>query len=656
MYHVYVSDYRSSTIGTYQKQWDETWFISDPEVFVIRHLPMTIDNHVDKEKQYIKRPYEDVSTWDNDLYYNAIAVAAQIEPLSHADGVIEAIDGTVKLELTSPIPGRAAFYYSFLQTLNSQDITQHGLLYFYRGKLVCDIRLPKAGEYVLKIMLADEAMDEELDQSVMNLCYMFKIRGTGSMSHDPYPRESRWGPFPEMLASGCSILGYKGPVLKTKSGLIQVAIQLPVSAICPILMQLHDQFGNKQSNKCLYMERQGQRITVHVACPNKGQFVLAAHAKFQEGDTYSGIAKWLIVCDSPAANKDMFPEYSSVYAYGPLPGIIPLALQIISPLTSTITAKDGSATLTLKCERPLTIISKLLTSSGELYYKYLASINEETEDDKINIHLRIAEAGIYKLDLYAGEINKNTFPEVAHFLVKVEKDWTGPQFIEHKGLWGITSPNITLLKPRCSTVVAKNGETTIELQCKTDMEILHKLIDSNGTEYENASAAVYASWHDDNIISYNLRIPHAGMYKLEIFGGSKGHSSLQIVGNLLIQVDKGWKGDLFPDNTSMWGLSSFGNNMGVKVLHATGGLFTMSKPGTLSFQVECPSGIAVMLDLVSEDDEEDRFFPRVEDDIQETKVAIYDKGLYKIKLWGREHHAKQYNLFGTYLVVCGVKL
>ncbi len=534
-YHRYFSGEDST--NTYNKQWDETWFISNPEIFAVRHLPLTHAHQIDIKKQGIDIPYKDVTSWDSDLCYDAIAVACKLEPISYKKGVIVTHDNTAKLKFSSSIYGEAAFFYQSMEALSGKNVSNHVLLYSTSGRLVCDIRLPGAGDYILKIGLSDEAMNGKLRKNVRNMCYIFTIRGTGSESYEPYPKKQVWGPLPEMIVSGCRIVNYQGPVLTTKSGLVQVTIQLPVSGICPIWMQLHDKEGNAQSGQCVYVERQGQILTGHVACPRIGNFELSASAKFQKGNSYTPLARWMIVCESRAAEKDMFPDYSSPYPYGPHPNIIPLGLRVVSPLSSTILAKDGCATLLLMTERPLSIISKLFTSSGEVYDKYLSSINEETEGNKINIHLRIAKIGIYKLDIYAGENTCRTPQPVAYFLVRVERGWTGPQFIEHKGLWGITSPDISLSQPKCSTVIAKNGETVIELKCKGQMKLNHELKDLEGNIYDNKSSTVDVSWQEENLVSYRIKILDTGVYKLTLYGGNE--LLLRCVGNMMIRVDEG---------------------------------------------------------------------------------------------------------------------
>ena len=134
----------------------------------------------------------------------------------------------------------------------------------------------------------------------------------------------------------------------------------------------------------------------------------------------------------------LFPEHKGGI-WGPTEDIVKYKIKITEPKSSLIVSTDGTGTIGIQMDHPISIEHKLTTLANESYTKTESSVYADLDGNNVKFHLRIQDAGQYKMEIYCGEEESPPVDSVAAFLIQVKEGWQGDCFPPHAKLWGLTA-------------------------------------------------------------------------------------------------------------------------------------------------------------------------------------------------------------------------
>jgi len=110
-----------------------------------------------------------------------------LKATSHEEAVIETTDGTVDIRFTLDPCVKAVLKSVLHNELDAWLLSHHALMREENGQLVVNMRLPRKGEYALKLF-ADSAAAQEFQAELQNVCnYLIRCLDT-TTGMQPFPK------------------------------------------------------------------------------------------------------------------------------------------------------------------------------------------------------------------------------------------------------------------------------------------------------------------------------------------------------------------------------------------------------------------------------------------------------------------------------------
>ena len=88
---------------TFSKAWKEWFFLTEPESFVLTHMPLD-DDTIQPDEQHMENPITDAKQWAEMALMSPQAVQYGIKPLTHPKNLIETSTGEVIIQYTCGFP------------------------------------------------------------------------------------------------------------------------------------------------------------------------------------------------------------------------------------------------------------------------------------------------------------------------------------------------------------------------------------------------------------------------------------------------------------------------------------------------------------------------------------------------------------------------
>lgn len=408
----------------FTKDWSEIWFLTDPESFVMSHLPYE-GTAVSLIEQMVKNPFCTLQDFAKVPYISPKTPLYGMKPLSHQEQVIHTKTSHLTIQLKCPQKAFLEFATKLEKkgsAINGQySITTytHRVMILQQGdELHLDINLPGDGSYIFKVMGKPVAGDDT--STVVLITY--KIKSLCITNVPAYFSQCNevFGQYAKFRAAGYRVTNpAKGATIKTNNGRATVEVRLPSEGQIPNTHKLFvaENQQYRELKDCVHGERKGSRVTYHIRCTRAATYYFQIFFKPDRGsDANAGFyvgACYQIKCAKPCndnSDKDTFVE--SISWGGPTRQFYNYGLST-SAKNSCIPVVNGRAELVVLKSRPN--ISVWATLSNKLHVAGTC-LTKTTEDNIVTFTLQPPVKGFYFIKLYAS--NSNTGPEVALYCVK----------------------------------------------------------------------------------------------------------------------------------------------------------------------------------------------------------------------------------------------
>lgn len=446
--------------GKYFKHWEERWFFTEPQLFLMSHLPFAQENQVDILNQDTDEPYMDIDSWEHAVALDPVCAAFGIRPLSHLDGVVIAKKNEVLLMFSCQDADLT--FTASLRHLDGSDYSQlHTITYSVKGGFHVLVLCPTRGRYKLQIgctietvvpsmdgprkqLLPLPSRDQQDKKSTWIPLMVYVIEALSSHEFPTLPvstNDNRWGLSVECRKAGLIVPDYESGIIQADGGIAKLVLNLPASTWCPVVYKLKN-VTQEDLHKYIYGDKRDNTLTLYTMCPTKGLFVLEIWMRTTISDSFDLCSRFLVVSSKRAkAYPDAFQRHLKAelgkgegfppHPQGDMMGLTEHAWDIgllsMHPSSSTIVMPEGAATITMMAEQPVKLLPVLYPTVGkELDCSRHISIQHY--DDTIRIHIVLDCAGLYRLRLVGDAAEDSQLFDVCNILLVCSKPWRGPFF------------------------------------------------------------------------------------------------------------------------------------------------------------------------------------------------------------------------------------
>lgn len=410
--------------GNFHKGWNEWWFLTDPEAFVYRHLPVSSDNHILQDVQMINKPFTSSKYWDTIVDRDPATRMFGMEPLTMQNTRFETNAKEIVIQYSCS--RKLTHFISLYEELSGDsrhsdkhyvlmpDFRWH-MIYEKDGVVTARIRFPQRGHY--SVRLSAQYNIEGKTEAVT--CFQYRVFYDGRRSVGfPKGLDQAWGEQPEFLAAGFKVIKPLQPYIKTKDGYVVIKLKLPSSGILPNKHRLINSTYDSERLKCVYAEKRGNLITYYIQCPETGEYKFEIYAKYDNQDPNGGYfvgAAFFIQSSAlrPVCYPHPSPRDFNTHFAGPNEHFYKMGLSTDTK-SSTLTLTDRKAKLHIKKYKPTSILVEIFTKADKINKdRYLKVVQNDNE-----CIVTISEpqlAGFYWIELYAAPHDTDTYPYAGSF-------------------------------------------------------------------------------------------------------------------------------------------------------------------------------------------------------------------------------------------------
>ena len=216
-----------------------------------------------------------------------------------------------------------------------------------------------------------------------------------------------WGPNPHFKSLGLEVQSPPVSTINTKKGKATLVLrcnQNDYNTNKFIHSLLINGKSANQERRCIMAEinHEGNAVILryHFRLTKKGMydFRLFGNPRNIGNNTFAG--QWMIVCDEPCSERDLFPEYYR--PWGPAENFDKLQLQLREPKSSTLRTNDGTCNLVIESMKAFDTLQTLKDPRGNSI-KSAFSLAKEKEDGKhvLFIKFNLPKPESYTFDLFA---------------------------------------------------------------------------------------------------------------------------------------------------------------------------------------------------------------------------------------------------------------
>ncbi|XP_076438506.1 kyphoscoliosis peptidase-like isoform X1 [Babylonia areolata] len=189
--------------GHFVRSFQERWFLTDPEEFVLQHFPLVNSNLEESEKyQLLKKPMT-IGQYSAHVKLESVAFAIGVKCLTHTQTVIDVIrDVTLKVKAErQPLAGMRATLRERGPGQGEESSTDVLTSLDDAGTCTIYVRPSRAATYLLKVM--GRGRDQEPTQLHLLVTYVIRCQEPHA-NPEPFPDNALWG-LQNPTASECGI-------------------------------------------------------------------------------------------------------------------------------------------------------------------------------------------------------------------------------------------------------------------------------------------------------------------------------------------------------------------------------------------------------------------------------------------------------------------
>ncbi|XP_070531651.1 kyphoscoliosis peptidase-like isoform X2 [Ptychodera flava] len=534
----------------YTRKWNEYYFISDPEMFASKHFPIDKGSGQGApNEQYLKKPFSDLNVWSDVPMRDCAYYAFNMQTLSHNQGVIETNENEISVKVQCPYTQNLRFW-TRLTDLNEKNTipragrkhSNHVISYRNGDTVTCKVRFPHAGDFTLIVGVTPNNTSEDMkSMSQWVLSYTIKSRGnTPSAAFPSGAAYDIWGANDEFHIKGFRVIGQEEPIIVSNTGKAELELQLPDERQQLLAELISFSGGQYEVEGHVCGEKTNKKVKYHVILPYEGEYRFTVMAKLRDDGNYWHGANFMIRNSKAAVIDEKFPHSRSLWG----PGEEFYKLDVKYSGSSKIIATDGSCQIKFSKNSDVVFLFHL-EKNGEKYSEATKFVfaDSATDGSEFIFHARLPEKGYYKFKLFAKNRNvEGSYSGVGHWLLEAHAPWKGEFYPSANGSWGATNHfidlGLQLVEHKSSVIVANNGTCVITIKAPEPITTTPYLLknDSRLPEEEKKNCLTITS--NDTSISYSIKLPESGFYKLELYGTRKGATSLPHVGCWLIDSKK----------------------------------------------------------------------------------------------------------------------
>ncbi|XP_067670639.1 kyphoscoliosis peptidase-like isoform X2 [Haliotis asinina] len=323
---------------TYEKKFEEFYFLTDPEDFVIKHLPY-VDKNVEASipLQLLKNPYT-LEKFNNALCPTVDGIKWRFECTSHKTQVIT-VDKECEITFKTQNVKLSGIMCHLKEKNTQQDYTQYVLLRKQGDKYTAKITPPKESKYNFGIYGKPHSASGPTHNWMIT--FVLRCQSVAKDLH-PYPdKKGYWGASEAAIQYGFTsdILGKD--VVTTSTG--EAELRIETSQLVPISLRLAQAESNHDLDRYVFGFYEGNTLVIKARVPRVGFYKLSLFGKRPENfesTTLSHVADFLIDSRKSVTNVLPFPRaYTAADNYGcqllePLSGDLPANQDVQIKLTS----------------------------------------------------------------------------------------------------------------------------------------------------------------------------------------------------------------------------------------------------------------------------------------------------------------------------------
>ncbi|XP_064651234.1 uncharacterized protein LOC135502376 [Lineus longissimus] len=504
----------------FNREWEESYFLSDPKAFFETHWPMGNENESLPDKQLMKSPNKNFTDWLERPHRKMAASCLGVNLTSNKEGLIKTKQNEVDIEFTSKYKLETLVSMEMLKDNAWIKIDDMKLAYREGDKYKVRIRLPYGNvPFVVKILgKLTEAEGELAERQLFIASYRIICTGEGNNKgyHPKFCK--RAGIEPDAAKLGFKLESHKGPMILSK-GKELVAISTPNSdpiSQAPHLYRLRD---NQLLDGQVYVERTKDKLICHVRMYEQGEYALMIYGDLLQegGSTLPTLGTFLINCTSPLPNE--LPAYcKNGNIHGPNNTFISLGLKDLSGDSSIKTAgKGGQCSIKFKVPLHETYKPLLFDCSGNrLPSGHCAGV---LDGNTLTILLKLPEPGNFTLELFR-KTTGTTLDRLAQYMIKNDDPFQGELFPE---LYDIIGPlpqaaeaGLTPLDPKMKYhVKTSKPDHIVKFVANSNLDTFG-VLEWNGDQ-EKRFKQVAEEKGGKSVLTYDVELPSAGIYSFEIW-------------------------------------------------------------------------------------------------------------------------------------------
>ncbi|XP_066286953.1 uncharacterized protein [Branchiostoma lanceolatum] len=532
---------------------DEFYFLPNPLHYLSSHCPS------DPSWQLIDNPIP-LSDFEAHVKCNQRFFAHKLRLLSHHNGLVETVDGTVDIHIgyRAEDEDGIQFYYN-LKTKEERSRWRGIKLDRFvtqlrkKGAAVFTITPPEKGRFLFELFFGLKG------QSFYHYACEYMVLCSQALppeENDPIPAwKGIWGPGKMVMEKGMVAVSHKSPYVQCPNGKAEIVFSSPGDH--NFLAKLYEtSMDETHLKRYVAYEIVDDEVKFYVNLPTASKHGLGIFT--QEGNdenAYVLLCNYITQCqaDDSSINEQPFPAVPRG-RFGPvLPDFQELGLSATG--SAFVECETGELQLSLKGSHALTYSHELFWETLNEKVNMSEYVQRQVVDGNVEFLLRLPRIGMYRLAVYAEEAGRTGAPRnVYNYCINC----TGTQL----DVEPFPAASATFVEPPLSHedteerfIQSEHGDIKIIFGKGTPKGIEHKLICLLDGEEVDVSSYAFIQDNPDNEEEtvVHLRLKEAGKYKLSLSTKDPDEEGRTTLSCYVIQTMKGMEDCTeFPERLLGW--------------------------------------------------------------------------------------------------------
>ncbi|XP_074641710.1 kyphoscoliosis peptidase-like [Tubulanus polymorphus] len=497
----------------FNKRWNESWFICEPQAFLETHWPMS-DKKSAPEMQLMKTPIKSFMDWNQRAHRGIGSYELQTCLFSHKHGVIKTNDNelTIKIKYKFPVQ-----IWATLESVDTgSEFPSYVIPSMQKGIYLIYIRLPEMKKR-FKVKINGKPMFYDGEAPSYKIV-QYTVESTGILRAQPFPDKLHYLGFTrDEFMRGYCLKKRSTPIITSQSGKAKIKITIPPEdgskqfhATCMLLS------CEKELCSWHYVDKTLNQVIIGLNLPHQGQYLITLYVEKDAPRTVGGsleaIGYFIVVCSRGGIDKRVLPIKNT--AYGASRELYRLNCEIYNQLNGVIKTRNGECVLVMKMpEYGIDVAWGLYI--GEQQVNKKECICAETYGRYIRFRFRLPEAGFYHFTMNrtckSGE-------HLCAYLIDCKQPYQGELFLSWPREWGtqklFKQRGFQCINQSCSSVVTTNGKCEFKLKNPRNERTMCSLLNASGDSIPTERLVNKTT--TDDVVSFELTLTERGQYAFRI--------------------------------------------------------------------------------------------------------------------------------------------